>query len=54
MRLDLVHPAAQKIVLTLEAVGDDKVRVNASFLNSVVPLQARWPHAPETKLEASQ
>jgi hypothetical protein len=34
MRVDLVLPAAQKLTLVLEAVGDDKVRINSSSLES--------------------
>jgi hypothetical protein len=34
MRVDLVHPAAQKLTLVLEALGDDKVRVNHSSLEA--------------------
>jgi hypothetical protein len=33
MRLDLVHPAAEKITLVLEGVGDDKIRVNSASLD---------------------
>jgi hypothetical protein len=40
MRVDLVHPAAQKIVLTLETVGDDKVRINSSSLESPLTILA--------------
>jgi hypothetical protein len=34
MRVDLVLPAAQKLTLVLEALGDDKVRVNHSSLEA--------------------
>jgi hypothetical protein len=34
MRVELVLPAAQKLNLVLEAVGDDKVRINWSSLES--------------------
>jgi hypothetical protein len=37
MSVDLVHPAAEKIALILEGIGDDKVRVNSSSL--VMPFQ---------------
>ena len=43
MSVDLVHPAAEKIVLVLEGIGDDKVRVNSSSLDHplvVLPDQA--------------
>jgi hypothetical protein len=30
MSVDLAHPAAEKIVLVLEGIGDDKIRVNSS------------------------
>ena len=33
MLVDLMLPAAEKIVLVLEATGDDKVRVNSSSLD---------------------
>jgi hypothetical protein len=33
MRLDLVHPAVEKVTLVLEGIGDDKVRVNSSSLD---------------------
>jgi hypothetical protein len=43
MRLDLVHPAAEKISLVLEGIGDDKVWMNSSSLNhplTILPDQA--------------
>ena len=41
MSVNLVHPAAEKIALILEGIGDDKVRVNSSSLDhSLVVLQA--------------
>ena len=33
MRLDLVLPAAERVVLVLEGIGDDKVLVNSSSLD---------------------
>ena len=36
MRLDLVHPAAKKITLVLEGIGDDKIQVNSSSLDHPV------------------
>ena len=33
MRLDLVHPAVEKVTLVLEGIGDDKIRVNSSSLD---------------------
>jgi hypothetical protein len=33
MSVDLAHPAAEKIVLVLEGIGDDKIRVNSSSLD---------------------
>jgi hypothetical protein len=33
MSVDLAHPAAEKIVLVLEGIGDDKVRVNSASLD---------------------
>jgi hypothetical protein len=33
MSVDLKLPAADKIVLVLEAIGDDKIRVNSSSLD---------------------
>jgi hypothetical protein len=32
-RLDLVHPAAEKVTLVLEGIGDGKVRVNSASLD---------------------
>jgi hypothetical protein len=42
-RLDLVHPAAERGVLVLEGIGDDKVWVNSSSLDHplvILPDQA--------------
>jgi hypothetical protein len=33
MRLDLMLPAAEKLVLVLEGIGDDKIRINSSSLD---------------------
>jgi hypothetical protein len=33
MSVDLMLPAAEKIVLVLEGIGDDKIRVNSSSLD---------------------
>ena len=33
MTLDLVHPAAEKVTLVLEGIGDSKVRVNSASLD---------------------
>jgi hypothetical protein len=33
MSVDLAHPAAEKIVLVLEGIGDDKVWMNSSSLD---------------------
>jgi hypothetical protein len=43
MSVDLVHPAAEKITLALEGIGDDKIRVNSSSLDHplvILPDQA--------------
>ena len=40
MSVDLVHPAAEKIVLVLEGVGAGKVRVNSSSLDHPVVILA--------------
>lgn len=40
MRVDLALPAAQKLTLVLEAVGDDKVRINSSSLESPLTILA--------------
>ena len=43
MRLDLMLPAAEKITLVLEGIGDDRVRVNSSSLDHplvILPDQA--------------
>jgi hypothetical protein len=42
-RLDLVHPAVEKVTLVLEGIGDGKIRVNSSSLDQlliVLPEQA--------------
>jgi hypothetical protein len=42
MRVDPLVPRAQKIVLVLEAIGDDKVRVNSTGIdNPLVTLEDR-------------
>jgi hypothetical protein len=33
MSVDLMLPAAEKIVIVLEGIGDDKIRVNSSSLD---------------------
>ena len=33
IRVDLLPPAAEKIVLTLETIRDDKIRINSSSLD---------------------
>ena len=33
MRLDLVHPAVEKVTLVLEGIGAGKVRVNSASLD---------------------
>ena len=43
MSVDLMLPAAEKIVVVLEGIGDDKIRVNSSSLDHplvVLPEQA--------------
>jgi hypothetical protein len=43
MSVDLMLPAAEKITLVLEAIGDDKIRVNSSSLGhplTILPDQA--------------
>ena len=43
MSVDLAHPAAEKIVLVLEGIGDDKIRVNSLSLDqplTILPDQA--------------
>ena len=48
-----MHPAAEKIVLVLEGIGDDKVRVNSSSLDHslvVLPDQALEIVAIEKKV----
>jgi hypothetical protein len=44
MRLDLMLLAAERIMLVLEGIGDDKVRVNSSGLES------RWWCSPTSPL----
>jgi hypothetical protein len=34
MSVDLMLPAAEKIVLVLEGIGDDKIRVSARYASS--------------------
>ena len=43
MSVDLVHPAAEKVTLALEGIGDGKVRVNSASLDhplTILPDQA--------------
>jgi uncharacterized protein len=43
MRLDLVHPAVEKVSLIVEGVGEGKVRVNSASLDHplvILPDQA--------------
>jgi hypothetical protein len=40
MRVDSVIPRAEKVTVVLEAVGDDKVRVNAMSLDSPLVILA--------------
>jgi hypothetical protein len=40
MSVDLMLPAGKKIVLVLEAVGDDKIRVNSSGLDHPLTILA--------------
>ena len=43
LSVDLAHPAAEKIVLVQEGIGDDKIRVNSSSLDhplTILPDQA--------------
>ena len=53
MRLDLLHPAAERVVLVLEGIGDDKVWVNSSSLDHplvILPDQAIEIVAIEKKI----
>jgi hypothetical protein len=38
MRVDPLVPRAEKLTLVLEAIGDDKVRVNSGSLGSTLVL----------------
>ena len=43
MRLDLVHPAVEKLTLVLEGLGGDKIRIDSTSLDqplTVLPDQA--------------
>ena len=43
MRLDLAHPAVEKVTLVLEGVGGDKIRIDSTSLDqplTVLPDQA--------------
>ena len=40
MSVDLMLPAAEKITLVLEGIGDDKIRVNSSSLDNPVTILA--------------
>jgi hypothetical protein len=40
MSVDLMLPAAEKIVLVLEGIGDDKIRVNSSSLDHPLTIPA--------------
>ena len=57
MRVDLLLPAAEKIVLVLEGIGDDKIRVNSSSLDhplTILPDQTIEIVAIEKKLIVSR
>jgi hypothetical protein len=41
MRLDLVHPAVEKVTLALEGIGAGKVRVNSSSLDHPLVILSR-------------
>jgi hypothetical protein len=41
MSVDLAHPAAEKIVLVLEGIGDDKIHVNSSSLDQPLRILPR-------------
>jgi hypothetical protein len=38
MSVDLMLPAAEKIVLVLEGIGDDKIRANSSSLDHALTI----------------
>ena len=40
MSVDLMLPAGEKIVLVLEAIGDDKIRVNSTSLDHPLTILA--------------
>jgi hypothetical protein len=43
MRLDLVHPAVEKVTLVLEGIGGDKIRIDSTSLDqplTILPYQA--------------
>jgi hypothetical protein len=43
MRLDLAHPAVEKVTLVLEGVGGDKIRIDSTSLDqplTILPDQA--------------
>ena len=40
MRLDLVHPAVEKVTLVLEGIGEGKVRVNSASLDNLFVILA--------------
>jgi hypothetical protein len=43
MRLDLAHPAVEKVSLVLEGIGGDKIRIDSTSLDqplTVLPDQA--------------
>jgi hypothetical protein len=44
MSVDLMLPAAEKITLVLEGIGDDKIRVNSSSLDHPLVIFARPGH----------
>ena len=41
MSVDLMLPAAEKITLVLEGIGDDKIRVNSSSLDQPLRILPR-------------
>ena len=49
MLVDLMLPAAEKIVLVLEAIGDGKIQVNSSSLDPCAEPDRLKPHLFESR-----
>ena len=51
MRLDLAHPAVEKVTLVLEGIGGDKIRIDSTSLDQ--PLTVLPDQAPRGRCNAA-